>query len=171
MKAPDSLLNDPLYKQAKTIALDRLAQRSRSRAELHESMRRKSIPDDLCEVVLQRLETAGLVNDAEFARSWVRARQSSKGLARRALAAELKHKGVDDHLIVEALGELDHEVERQTAHRLVQARLRRSDQTSDPKQVRRLTSMLARKGYPHQVAFDVVRIELGLDGPDSASIS
>ena len=39
---------------------------------------------------------SGLVDDEAFARSWVESRQRSRGLARRALAQELRRKGVDD---------------------------------------------------------------------------
>ncbi|RYJ05968.1 MAG: RecX family transcriptional regulator, partial [Actinomycetales bacterium] len=71
-----------------------------------------------------------------------------------------RRKGVDEELIDAALVDVDPSEERQAAHRLVQRKLR-SVQGLDPSvQVRRLTGMLARKGYAPQVAFDVVREEL-----------
>ncbi len=145
---------------ARTILLRRLTDQPRSRAELAEALARKHVPTDIADRVLDRFEEVGLIDDEDFARAWVESRQRSRGVASRVLAMELRRKGVDDDTSREVLAELDPDVERQNAHRLVQKKLR-SMQGLDPStQVRRLTGMLARKGYPPQVAFDVVRAEL-----------
>ena len=144
----------------KAIVFARLADRARSRAELAEVLAKKHVPSDIAASLLDRFERAGLVDDAAFARDWVEGRQRSKGLASSVLRLELRRKGVDDDLIDAALLDVDPDQERQAAHRLVQRKLR-SVQGLDPSvQVRRLTGMLARKGYAPQVAFDVVRAEL-----------
>jgi regulatory protein len=115
------------------------------------------------EATLAKFEAAGLIDDEEFARSWVQARQRGKGLSSRALAMELRRKGVDDEISKEVLSELDPEAEIEAAHRLVQAKLRSMSRFDDTTKIRRLTGMLARKGYSPQVAFDVVRQELGAE--------
>jgi regulatory protein len=145
---------------ARTILLRRLTEQPRSRAELATSLRKKHVPDDVATRVLDRFEEVGLIDDENFARSWVESRQRSRGVASRVLALELRRKGVDDDTSREVLDELDPEVERQNAHRLVQKRLRSMRGLDATTQIRRLTGMLARKGYPPQVAFDVVRAEL-----------
>ncbi len=145
---------------ARSILLARLTDRPRSRAELAESLAKKHVPDDVATRLLDRFEEVGLVDDEAFARAWVDSRQRTKGTASRVLSMELRRKGVDDEIVREVLAEVDPDEERETAHRLVQRKLR-SVQGLDPSvQVRRLTSMLARKGYAPQVAFDVVREEL-----------
>lgn len=144
----------------KAIVYARLADRSRSRAELAESLAKKHVPEDIAASLLDRFERAGLVDDAAFARDWVEGRQRARGLASSVLRMELRRKGVDEELIDAAMVDVDPDEERQAAHRLVQRKLR-SVQGLDPSvQVRRLTGMLARKGYAPQVAFDVVRAEL-----------
>ncbi|KQY60709.1 hypothetical protein ASD11_08075 [Aeromicrobium sp. Root495] len=144
----------------KAVVYARLADRSRSRAELMEALAKKHVPSEVAESLLDRFERAGLVDDAAFARDWVEGRQRVKGLASAVLRMELRRKGVDEELIDAALVDVDPDEERQAAHRLVQRKLR-SVQGLDPSvQVRRLTGMLARKGYAPQVAFDVVREEL-----------
>jgi regulatory protein len=145
---------------ARTILLRRLTDQPRSRAELAESLAKKHVPDDVADRVLDRFEEVGLIDDEDFARSWVQSRQRSRGIASRVLAMELRRKGVDDDTSREVLAELDPEVERQTAHRLVQKKLRSMRDLDSTTQIRRLTGMLARKGYAPQVAFDVVRAEL-----------
>ena len=91
---------------ARTILLDQLTGRARSRKELSDKLRSKDVPEDLATRLLDRFEEVGLVDDEAFARSWVAGRQAAKGLARRALAQELRRKGVDDEVAREVLDEL-----------------------------------------------------------------
>lgn len=144
----------------RTIAMDRLAERDRSRGELFEALARRQIPAEVAAVVVDQLESEGLVNDERFARSWVESRSRTKGLARAVLRTELRRKDVDDATIDRVLAEVDPADERQAAHRLVQRKLKSVRQLDQSTQVRRLAAMLARKGYSSQVAFDVVRAEL-----------
>jgi len=145
---------------ARAILLRRLEDQPRSRAELAESLAKKNVPVELAEAMLDRFEEVGLINDADFARQWVQSRQRARGLAPRVLALELRRKGIDDEIISEVLGELDPADSRAAAHRLVQKKLRSMAALDDTTRIRRLTSMLARKGYAPQLAFDVVRAEL-----------
>ncbi len=70
-----------------------------------------------------------------------------KGLARRALAQELRRKGVDDEVAREALDEIDPADEEEAARRLVRKKLRSLSRVDEPTATRRLVGMLARKGY------------------------
>jgi len=148
---------------ARSILLRRLTDQPRSRAELAGFLARKHVPDDVAQAVLTRFEEVGLIDDEEFARSWVESRQRSRGVASKVLAMELRRKGIDDETSREVLADLDPEVEKQNAHRLVQKKLRSMRGLDSTTQIRRLTGMLARKGYAPQVAFDVVREELEAD--------
>lgn len=158
---------------ARTILLDQLTGRARSRKELSDKLRSKEVPEDLAQRLLDRFEEVGLVDDEAFARAWVSGRQSAKGLARRALAQELRRKGVDDEVAREALDELDPETEEEAARALVRKKLRSLDRVDDVTATRRLVGMLARKGYGSGMAFAVVRDELARAGredlPDSGS--
>ena len=99
----------------------------------------------------------GLVDDAAYAQEWVRQRQQGRGLARRALADELRRKGVDDELAAEALATVDDETERAARFELAERKARASRGQPHDKRVRSLAGMLARKGYASGVAFGVVR--------------
>ena len=151
---------------ARTILLDQLTGRARSRKELSDKLRSKDVPDELATRLLDRFEEVGLVDDEAFARSWVAGRQSAKGLARRALAQELRRKGVDDEVAREALDELEPEQEEQAARTLVRKKLRSLSRVDDVTATRRLVGMLARKGYGSGMAFAVVRDELSRAGRD-----
>ena len=114
--------------------------------------------------LLDRFEEVGLVDDEAFARSWVDSRQRTRGLARRALAQELRRKGVDDETAREVLAEVDPAAEEQGARELVRKKLRGLRGVDDTVAARRLAGMLARKGYSAGLAFAVVKDELATAG-------
>jgi regulatory protein len=145
---------------ARKILLDQLTGQARSRAELAAKLAKKHVPDDVAARLLDRFEEVGLVDDAAFAREWVQSRQAGRGLARRALAAELRRKGVDSEVVSEAVGAVDPEDEVESARALVRRKLPSLQRFDSVTQVRRLIGMLARKGYPSGVAFSVVKEEL-----------
>jgi regulatory protein len=153
---------------ARTILLDALTGRARSRKELRDKLATKGVPDGLAERLLDRFTEVGLVDDEAFARSWVESRQRSRGLARRALAQELRRKGVDDQAARAALDDLDPEREEQTARTLVRKKLGSLRGVDHVTATRRLAGLLARKGYPAGLAFSVVRDELAAVGVAAA---
>ena len=145
---------------ARKILLDQLTGRARSRTELSQKLSRRHVPDDVAARVLDRFEEVGLVDDAGFAREWVQARHSGRGLARRALAAELRRKGVSPELVDEAVQAVDPASEQEAARSLVRRKLPSMRRLDEATTARRLTAMLARKGYPPSVAYQVVREEV-----------
>jgi regulatory protein len=121
------------------------------------------VPDDVATRLLDRFEEVGLVDDDAFARAWVASRQPGKGLARRALAQELRRKGIDDEVARAALDEVDPADEEAAARVLVRKKLRTLGQVDDTVATRRLVGLLARKGYPSGLSFAVVREEIEAD--------
>jgi regulatory protein len=148
----------------RTIVLTALTAAPRSRAQLESKLAAKGASPDVAARVLDRFEEVGLVDDAEFARSLVRTKQASRGLAGRALRQELRRTGVDDETAAEALDELDPEQEEETARALVAKRLPSTRTLPYPKRVARLSGMLARKGYPGGLAYRIVREALLAEG-------
>jgi regulatory protein len=149
--------------QARASCLRLLTARARTRAELAAQLTRRGYPDDVSTRVLDRLTDVGLVDDRDFAEQWVRSRHANAGKGKRALASELRTKGIDDETIVEALADVDSDAERVRAEQLVADKLRRerlTDDTDDVKVARRLVGMLARRGYHQSMAFDVVKVAL-----------
>jgi regulatory protein len=145
---------------ARTILLDQLTGRARSRKELADKLAQRNVPGDIAERLLDRFTEVGLIDDADFARMWVEGRQSAKGLARRALAQELRRKGVADEVAREALDGLDPAAERAAGRDLVRRKLRSMSRLDDQVKMRRLVAMLARKGYDPGTAFAIVRDEV-----------
>jgi regulatory protein len=148
---------------ARKILLDQLTGQARSRSELADRLAKKNVPDDVATRLLDRFEEVGLVDDDAFARAWVASRQPGKGLARRALAQELRRKGIDDEVAREALDEIDPADEEAAARVLVRKKLRTLARVDDTVATRRLVGLLGRKGYPAGLSFAVVREELAAD--------
>lgn len=140
--------------------LRQLTGSAKSRKQLAEKLAEREIPAEVAEEVLDRFEDVQLIDDAEFAQTWVRSRFQTRSLARGALRRELADKGIDVELAAEALEQVSEEDERAAAKSLVARKLRTdvdySDRSVRDKHTRRLVGMLARKGYSPSVAFEVI---------------
>ncbi|MGQ0577185.1 MAG: regulatory protein RecX [Pseudonocardia sp.] len=154
---------------ARALCLRLLTDRARTRQELAQALRRKGVPDDAAGAVLERFDDVGLIDDQAFADQWVRSRHAVRGLGRRALAVELRRKGVADEVAGEALAAVDDASEEQRARELVDRRLRSLRADTDEQRAvagRKLVGMLARKGYGGGVAYRVVREALAAHGAE-----
>ena len=112
---------------ARKILLDQLTGRARTRKELDDKLASKGVPAEIATRLLDRFEEVGLVDDGAFARTWVSQRQSAaaaRAWLRRALAQELRRKGIDDETAREVLGEIDPADEEAAARELVRRKLR-----------------------------------------------
>jgi regulatory protein len=153
---------------ARAILLRQLTLGPRSRAQLADTLARRGIPDDVAEAVLTRFEEVDLVDDTEFARQWVTTRHAGRGLARRALAHELRHLGIDDETAGQAVGEIGDDDELAAASDLVRRRMRAMSGDDPARRTRRLAGMLARKGYSSSMAMRAIR-QCASDLPDGAA--
>ncbi len=155
---------------AREICLRQLAVRPRTRAELAKVLARKEISEEVIAEVLDRYDEVGIIDDAAFARAWVSSRHHGRGLARRALANELRQRGVSAEEASEALESVDDESEAATARALVDRKLRTA--TGTPEAVfRRLVAMLARKGYPAGIAIRAVKDALAARDAEAAEFA
>jgi regulatory protein len=160
---PQSTSESTREEQARALCLRLLTARARTRAELNGQLDKRGYPEDISSRVLDRLTDVGLVDDSDFAEQWVRSRRMNAGKGKRALAAELRTKGIDDGVIADALADVDGDAERVRAEQLVADKLRREKLTDDADEVkvaRRLVGMLARRGYHQSMAFEVVKVAL-----------
>lgn len=152
---------------ARKILLDQLTGRARTRSELAKALRKRQVPAEIAERLLDRFEEVGLIDDSAFAQEWIAQRQATRGLATRALALELKRKGLDDEVARSALGEIDREAELDAAREQVRRKLRSMRGLDAERATRRLVGMLGRKGHSAGVAYRLVREELEAAGLES----
>jgi regulatory protein len=160
----DGAADDP-GERARQECLRLLTLAPRTRAQLADALRKRGIPDETADEVLSRFEDVGLIDDAAFARAWVESRHYSRGLAGRALSAELKQRGVAADEIRAAIEErLGPDAEVSAARRLIDRKLESTRGLPPEQRTRRLAGMLARKGYPAGLAFRVISEALGAEG-------
>src|SRR6201996_3024769 len=161
---PPSISEPSREELARALCLRLLTARARTRAELAGQLAKRGYPDDVSTRVLDRLTDVGLLDDTDFAEQWVHSRLANAGKGKRALAAELHTKGVDNDVITSVLGGIDAGAERDRAEQLVQTKLRRDTLTEgDARVSRRLVAMLARRVYGQTLACEVVLAELAAE--------
>ena len=159
-----SPITDP--EEARAICLKQLSWAPRTRSQLALAMRRRGVTDGVAEQILARFEDVGLIDDAAFAASWVESRHVGRNIGRRKLAQELHNRGVSGVIVREAVDALPAETERATAYALISRRLASTAGQPTALRARRLAAILARKGYPAGLAYDVVRNALAAEGQD-----
>jgi regulatory protein len=154
-RTPEELTED-----AREILLKQLSAGPRTRSQLAKTLAQKDIPDEVAAAVLDRFEEVDLVDDAAFSKQYVENRHSGRGLARRALAYELRQKGVADETVREAVDSVSTDDELATARQLVRKKAASMTKDDPERRMRRLAGMLARKGYGSGVAYQAIREEL-----------
>jgi len=139
------------YSEAMDIALHALAPRARSRAELHDHLIKRGVDQESAVGVLDSLELQGLLNDLEFAKIWSESRQRQKKLSKRVISSELRQKGVAADIIEEVVSDIDDEEEYAMAFALAEKKYRSCSNLDPDVAYRRISSLLARKGFGHQM--------------------
>lgn len=150
---------------ARQIVLRQLAMAPRSRAQLGQKLAQRDCPADVAAAVLDRMSEVGLVDDEAYALMLVRSQQAGRGLAKGALARELRTNGINDELAQQALASISEADERDRARALVDKKLRAMHGLGIEVQTRRLAGMLARKGYSPSLTYAVIRDAIA-DAPE-----
>jgi regulatory protein len=152
---------------ARILVLRRLDHAPRTRVELERYLTQRGIPDEAATTVLDRFTEVGLIDDLAYARGWVTSRHGTRGLGKRAVAQELRRKGVADDIIAEALDPIDADQERTRALQLARSRYPQVMNLPYATQVRRLMGALTRRGYDVGLASAVVREVISEESADA----
>lgn len=160
---------DP-YTRAKTIVYNQLAYSAKTRGQLRKKLQAEGFDAELIEPLLDKFEAAKLIDDAEYAQTFVAQKSRTKKLSRAALRRELAERGVRGEEAENALAQRTDEQEREDAAELVRKKLRPGmdlgDRAEKDRVTRRLLGMLARRGYSSSVSMSVIREELAVYGAE-----
>ena len=160
---------DP-YTRAKTIVYNQLAYSAKTRGQLRKKLQAEGFDAELIEPLLDKFEAAKLIDDAEYAQTFVAQKSRTKKLSRAALRRELAERGVRGEEAENALAQRTDEQEREDAAELVRKKLRPgmdfSNRAEKDRVTRRLLGMLARRGYSSSVSMSVIREELAAYGAE-----
>jgi regulatory protein len=139
---------DDARERAFQQALLFISYRVRSEAEIQQNLRKHEIHDGVIEETLERLRQARLVDDHEFARVWVDNRNTFRPRSRRALAIELRQKGLSDEATQSALAGVD---EESLAYEAAKKRVNRLKVLDWANFRKKLSEFLARRGFSYAV--------------------
>jgi regulatory protein len=131
-------------------ALNMIALRARSAAELRRLLVRKGEPADIVDVAIERLLRAGFLDDSSFARQFARSKVAGAGLSRRRVQQELARRGVAREIAESAIAEVFAEEqidEADTIDRVARKKFKSLARLDPQVQRRRLYAFLARRGY------------------------
>jgi regulatory protein len=135
-------------------ALNYLSYRPRSQAEVSTYLQKRGVPEIQIDIILDRLENVGLVDDAAFARYWVDNRERFRPRGLRGLRYELQTKGIDNEVIDEALASVDPSA---SAYRAAGKKAQQLRNLEESVFERRLVEYLARRGFAYDIAQEVAR--------------
>lgn len=138
------------YRQAMLF----LGIRARSEQEIRKNLEKHEVPPAVIEQTIERLREEHLVNDGQFAQEWVANRSEFRPRSRRALAVELKRKGLDESAIRSATEAVD---EESLAYAAAQKRVRRLEGLEWNEFRKKLGEFLARRGFAYDVIAPTVK--------------
>lgn len=135
-------------------ALHFLSYRPRSAAEVHKNLIQRGVPEPLARETVERLQSAGLVNDESFARAWVENRNAFRPRSRTLLRQELRRKGLSDETVQSVLAEQTDE--ESLALEAARKYVRRLAGLEWPEFRKKLGGFLARRGFSYTTLAPVV---------------
>jgi regulatory protein len=135
-------------------AINFLNYRPRTEGEIRQNLQKHGVPDDVLEEVIQRLLRAGLLDDRRFADAWVENRADLHPRSRRALAFELKQRGVEQQVIQRSLEQVDDD---QAAYQAAQRQSRKLQELDWQDFRKKMYGFLARRGFDYETSAPVVK--------------
>ena len=146
-------------------ALRFISYRPRTSAEIESKLTEKGYAEMVIQATIERLRANGLLDDGNFARTWVENQSTFRPRGQRALAFELRRKGVTDDVIAQALEETPAEEELAYQAGTRQARKLAALERNEFRM--KLSAFLARRGFSYgTIAPVVARIWEELHSPE-----
>jgi regulatory protein len=147
------LQNEDSRERAYQQAMLFLGYRARSEREIRQNLKKHEYAEGVIEDTLERLRKAGLANDNEFARAWVENRNTFRPRSKKALAIELRQKGLDDEAIQASLSTVDEDALAYETGLKRATRLKGLERSEFRK---KLSEFLVRRGFSYSVAASAV---------------
>ena len=154
---PNEPSNEKLEQRAKNVLLFQLSRSMKTRYQLANILKKREIPDEIAEAVLDRFAEAQLIDDAAFARAFVNSRLAISGKSKSVIARELKQKGVSADDAAAALDIIDPELENQTAYSVAKKRYQQLSSLAPEVRKRRLMGFLMRRGFSSGLTSRILR--------------
>jgi regulatory protein len=136
------------------LALGALSHKERTEAELAEWLRGRGVEEAELAEALTRLVEDGAIDDERFARRYAEDKRELRGWGPDRIADALRARGLDEGLIEAATGTED---AGEIAGRALEVLEQNGASVEDDASRAKALSLLARRGYPLETAYDAVR--------------
>lgn len=164
----DAILARDAIERAVSAAMRALDQRLQSRSELRIRLLRKGFSPETTDAALNTLAEHGYLDDGRFAEVWIENRLEHRPRGKRMLEAELRKKGIDRQTVDATMAEMPID-DRDAAIVLARKGLKRVEGLPRDEQARKLTGMLARRGFDYGVIRDTLKSLVDAD-PDELAM-
>lgn len=144
-------------------SLQFLSFRMRSVNEVAEYLKKNEYEERVIAQVIKKLKEYNYVDDAEFAKMFVRTRKNTTSKGTGLITRELVQKGVGNKEIEQALQEFPHEEQVEAAAAFAQKKSNQAKGISNHERKNKISQQLLQKGYSWEV------IELALQSVDMQS--
>jgi regulatory protein len=136
------------------LALKALGRKERTGAEVEKHLRDRGVGEDELREVMERLFEADLIDDARFARLFAEDKRALRGWGPDRIEEALRARGVDGSTIADAV---DSETPDELVDRAVALLAASGYGVEDEAARGRALSLLARRGFPLETAYDAIR--------------
>ncbi|MFQ6003318.1 MAG: RecX family transcriptional regulator [Candidatus Zixiibacteriota bacterium] len=145
----EKIIEEERKKEAKDVALKFLSFRRRTENQVKEKLKKKGFDEKTIETTIDKLKEFDLINDFEFATSWVKDRLAYKPRGKKLLKQELWKKGIRKDIIEQVTEELCQD-EDKSALELVE-KIQKRYKNLEPKAAkRRMYNLLLRRGFSYE---------------------
>lgn len=131
-----------------------IAYKPRTNFDVRKKLIEGGYPEEIVELILQRLEEKGYINDHQFANNWSENKSLIKPRSKKLIRLELKQKSIDEEIIEEVVNRMDSDEE--LAIRAAEKYYRKISNLEEITFRRRLTGFLLRRGFSYSVIKPIV---------------
>jgi regulatory protein len=157
----------PERERAIDLAYRAVATRDRTVAELRTFLERKRVEPVAIEGAVAELVEAGFLDDARYARRFAEDKRALERWGSERIARDLRRRGVGPEQVEAAVATRDRDGELASALVLLEARF--PAPPADDRERDRAWSLLVRRGYQPELAYEAVRLyERGGEGRRAA---
>ncbi len=144
------------FAKAKNYSFLLLKMRMRSESEIAERLKMKEFGPEVIDKTLEYLREKNLINDNEFAKSWIEERKR-KSLGLRKIANELRAKGIKNQVIEKQIGSAKPEYnESEMIRKIAEKKLDKLKDIDPQVASSRVYAYLLRRGFPAQAVEDTI---------------
>ncbi|WP_245676784.1 recombination regulator RecX [Bacillus solimangrovi] len=155
LELDDRLIGELLYedevKKAFQQALNYLSYRIRSQKEIEDHLVKKEFGESVIAAVIQRLYGYKYIDDAEFAKAYVRTKKRTTTKGPNVLKRELIEKGLSGQHIDMGLQEYSMEEQVEVANAYVRKKGKQSKKQSNSEAKQKLKQTLLQKGFSYEI--------------------